>query len=134
MVLTNNPGNPPIKNWIREEINILHRDPKLRKIFPEIDVITRQNRNIKPPGNFQYHNRNRCVTCARRGDNVQEYKSKKTGRTYKIRRHYTCQSDFVSYLVDCHPCPAQYVGQTTKSMSYRHQRHRAEIKSAADGI
>ena len=47
MVMTNNPGNPPIRDWIQQEIIILHRDPKLRKIFPKIDVITRQNRNIK---------------------------------------------------------------------------------------
>ena len=67
-------------------------------------------------------------------DNICRYKSNKTGRTYNIKRHYTCQSDYVIYLVGCKLCPAQYVGQTTKTMSFRHQRHRTEIKTSADGI
>ena len=31
LVLTFNPGNPQIKKWINQEINIMHEDPKLKQ-------------------------------------------------------------------------------------------------------
>ena len=46
LIITFNPGNPPIKRWIQEEIKVLHEDPTLKKIFPKIDVVTRQAENI----------------------------------------------------------------------------------------
>ena len=47
LVLTFNPGNPPVKSWINEELSNLHKDPKMKKTFPNIDVVYRQNRNIR---------------------------------------------------------------------------------------
>ena len=84
LVITYNPGNPKLKSWIFEEISLLHEDPKLRKIFPSIDVVTRQTSNIKrrtmkneftssdgqapaqprPAGNLRYHDMRRSVCCA----------------------------------------------------------------------
>ena len=83
-MITFNPGNPPMKKWIGDEIKILHEDPNLKKIFPKIDVVTRQAENIgqqviqsrhwkfdrpqninrpppPPPGNFKLISKN-CVT------------------------------------------------------------------------
>ena len=153
MVITYNPGNPKLKNWIFEEINLLHEDPKLKKIFPSIDVVTRQTANIKrrimrnkfsnsdggvpapprPAGNFHYHDR-RCVCCARMEDGITKVKISKTGREYEIRRHYTCLSTHVVYLATCSICSSQYVGQTTMEMRRRHYGHRDEVKRGSDGI
>ena len=119
-VITFNPGNPPLKKWIKKEISILHEDPSLKKIFPQINVVTRQGENIgqkvmksrhwkyekplntnrpppPPPGNFKLHNKN-CVTCLRIENEKTKFTSAKTGRSYKITRHYTCESSHVIYL------------------------------------
>ena len=45
-MVTHNPGNPYFKQWIREEIYILHQDQKTKEVFPKIDVVTRQGKNI----------------------------------------------------------------------------------------
>ena len=123
LIITFNPGNPPIKRWIQEEIKVLHEDPTLKKIFPKIDVVTRQAENIgqsviksrhwkfsKPqntnrpppplPGNFKLHNKN-CVTCLRIDDEKTKFTSSRTGRAYKITRHYICESSHVIYLAWC---------------------------------
>ena len=87
-----------------------------------------------PPGNYRLHNKN-CVTCLRMEDGKTEYQSAKTGRTYKIRRHYTCQNQtHLVYLVRCGFCNANYVGQTIQTMRKRHLGHRAEIRAGSDGL
>ena len=156
LIITFNPGNPPIKRWIQEEIKVLHEDPTLKKIFPKIDVVTRQAENIgqsviksrhwkfskpqntnrpppPPPGNFKLHNKN-CVTCLRIDDEKTKFTSSRTGRAYKITRHYTCESSHVIYLARCCLCNVDYVGQTTQTMRKRHLGHRAEIRAGADGL
>ena len=88
LVVTFNPGNPPFQTWIKEHIDYLHIDPKLKSLFPKIDVVTRQNHNIKKSimknrfkgtkagereesgpmvGNFKLHNK-RCMCCDRMED------------------------------------------------------------------
>ena len=152
LVINYNPGNPPFKKRIREELVIHHREPEVKKVFPTIDVVTRQTKSIKqriirsryekkenslplpspPVGNYVLHT-NRCKCCERMEDGKTVYSVTKTGRSYKIKRHYTCKHTHLVYLVDCRICGAQYVGQTTKTMAYRHLRHRSEIKSNSDG-
>jgi hypothetical protein len=39
LIITFNSGNPPMKRWIQEEIQVLHEDPTLKKIFPKIDEV-----------------------------------------------------------------------------------------------
>ena len=88
LVITVNPGNPKFNDWIKSEISILHEDPSLKKLFPEISVVTRPNRNIKrmtmknkytrkeenpnkalpPPGNYRHHHPARCVCFDRMED------------------------------------------------------------------
>ena len=76
----------------------------------------------------------KCKCCDRIGEGITNWKSNKTGRQYKIRRHYTCQTRYCIYLASCLICPAQYIGQTTNTMQKRHYGHRTEVKQAADGI
>ena len=47
LILTYNPSNPPVKIWIKEGIEFLHKDPKLVKVFPSLDVVFRQKKNIR---------------------------------------------------------------------------------------
>lgn len=153
LIVTFSPGNPNFRKWISEEISTLHEEPKLRTILPKIDVVTRQAPSIQkkvirgrhwkqkavegppppPPGNFRLHQKN-CVTCRRIDNGKTRYRSAKTGREYKVTRHYTCESTHTLYLAHCELCNVDYVGQSTRSMRARHLGHRAEIRSGADGL
>jgi hypothetical protein len=62
------------------------------------------------------------------------YRSAKTNREYKIKRHYTCEKTHILYLAHCSLCNMDYVGQSTRSMRARHLGHRGEIRSGADGL
>ena len=80
MVMTHHTYNPPMRQWIQEELPILHLSRKCEELFPTIPVITRQSQNVaqtvirarhwtrggqdEQPGNVIIHTRN-CVTCAR---------------------------------------------------------------------
>ena len=46
LVITFSPANPKFRDWIAEELPILHEEPKLKKLIPKIDVVTRQAPNI----------------------------------------------------------------------------------------
>ena len=46
VVLTFNPGNPPVHSWIKNYLAILHEDRKVKKAIPSISVVTRQAPNI----------------------------------------------------------------------------------------
>jgi hypothetical protein len=153
LVITFSPANPKFKDWIAEDLPILHEEPRLKKLIPKIDVVTRQAPNIAkktirsrhwktksndgppplPPGNYKLHNKN-CVTCRRMEDGKVKYKSAKTGREYKISRHYTCENTHIVYLAKCLLCSVDYIGQSTRTMRARHLGHRAEIRSGADGL
>ena len=63
-----------------------------------------------------------------------EYQSSKTGRKYGIKRHYTCQTTYCVYLVNCELCQSQYTGQTIRSMRDRHYGHRNEVKRCEEGF
>ena len=112
LIITYNPTNPNFRNWINEEIYLLHGDKKSKEIFPNISVVTRQGKNIAqkticsrhwkfsrprgngpqpPPGNFKKHSRN-CKTCLRMTDSKIKFESSKTKRSYNISRHYTRES------------------------------------------
>ena len=128
LVITYNPGNPPFKSWINEHIQLLHIDPNLKTLFPKIDVVTRQNFNIKKrimrnrfrgtkagedpdncprAGNYQLHSK-RCMCCERMEDGKTKLLSSKTKREYQIKRHYTCQTTFCVYVLTCQICLSQY--------------------------
>ena len=153
-MITYNPPNTNFRKWIQEEMHILHQDDKTKQLFPKIDVVTRQGKNISdkvinsrhwkfeqtqgphphpPPGNFKKHSKN-CKACLRMTDGKKEFSSSKTERSYQIKRHYTCESTHLVYLVRCRLCNIDYVGQTTQSMRERHWGHRSEIRSGADGL
>jgi hypothetical protein len=46
LIITYTRGNPNFKQWIQEEMYILHQDSKAKEVFPKIDVVTRQGQNI----------------------------------------------------------------------------------------
>ena len=130
---------------------VLHRDPSLRKLIPDIPVVTRQPPNVasmavrarhwKIPGGDQgdggsmrQHEANKCVCCKRMEELTDTFASSSTGRNYKIRRVYTCKSSWVIYLVTCQACNIQYVGQTTQELRKRHYGHRSDVRNGTAGL
>ena len=47
LIITYNPGNPPVRTWINEGLEYLHTDHEVKKILPHIDVVFRQDRNVR---------------------------------------------------------------------------------------
>ena len=78
LIITFNPGNPPVRTWIEEGLEFLHTDPAVKKILPHIDVVFRQDKNI----------RSRIMR--------NRYKSKRN-----TDRHYSCQTTFCVYFATC---------------------------------
>ena len=154
LCITINPGNPPFKKWLKELLPILHRDPTMRKIIPDIPVVNKQPASVasiavkarhwkgaqgdqddQTGGSCRQHLPDRCVCCNMMEEGpVQRFSSTKTQREYNIRRKYTCSSSWVIYLVTCKQCNLQYVGQTRQQMRARHYGHRSDIRTGTAGL
>ena len=152
LCVTLNPGNPPFRKWLKELTPILHRDPSLRKLIPEIPVVFKQppsvariaikakhwkgqgDPNNQSVGSCRQHLPQRCVCCSKMEERSEKFISTKTNREYKIQRKYTCTSSWVIYLVTCTDCNIQYVGQTVQEMRQRHYGHRSDIRSGTAGL
>ena len=46
LIVEHHPENPPFRKWIKEGMKTLHINPALRKLFPEIPIVTRQGKNV----------------------------------------------------------------------------------------
>ena len=150
MVITYHQYNPPMAQWIQEELPILHLSKKCEELFPSIPVITRQSKNIAQTvirsrhwknqtanemgGNEVLHKRN-CVTCSRMAK-VNKFTSQATKRTYSIKRKFSCETSWCIYLATCLVCKSDYVGQTWRKegMRARHRGHRAECKTGNSAL
>ena len=53
--------------------------------------------------------------------------SKTTGREHKIFCNVNCKTPNVVYLLDCHVCGLQYVGESLQSFNKRMNGHRNDL-------
>ena len=51
---------------------------------------------------------------------------------FKIRHHLNCQSKYIIYMLQCHQCGIQYVGQTSNSLNTRVIAHMTGIRKRKD--
>ena len=145
---------------------MLHQSEKMKELLPFLSTVTRQDKNVAQivisgrhwngatnddddgdlerrygnqthpdPGNHILHS-TRCKAYKRMTDGRTKFKSSKTGREYKITRHYNCLQRFTVYLVTCLLCESrpQYTGQSRVTIARRHLGHRAEIKRGEIGL
>ena len=118
----------------------LHINPALKKLFPEIPIVTRQGKNVgrlaikarhwkrnTPGANSRVEGLNTvehgdtggkragaCHTC-RRMKQTNKFSSHATKRTYTVRSRavLNCTTSWCVYFATCLACPeAGYVGQT----------------------
>ena len=55
------------------------------------------------------------------------FHSKTTGKEYKIFCNVNCKTPNVVYLVDCHVCVSQYVGESVQPFNKRMNAHRSDL-------
>jgi hypothetical protein len=151
-ILTFNPHNPKLHEWLRDSHHILLVDKKKRTIYPKPPSVSyRQPRNLKqlmvrsrlkelphsdcsdlePAGCYRHQHGGRgrkCMLCPRMKEGP-NFQSSYTGLAYKIRHHFTCKSKYVVYLITCDKCLKQYTGKSINTMHVRHGGHRSEIEN-----
>ncbi|CAJ0961956.1 unnamed protein product [Ranitomeya imitator] len=55
----------------------------------------------------------------------------RTGKAFPIKEYYTCNSNFVVYLIMC-PCGLLYVGETTQAIKSRISSHKSTISTICE--
>ncbi|CAJ0958837.1 unnamed protein product [Ranitomeya imitator] len=70
-----------------------------------------------------------CLSCASCSNVIKSENivHPRTGKSYPIKGYYTCNSNFVVYLVKC-PCGLLYVGETTQHIKDRISSHKSTIR------
>ena len=126
-MLTHNEGNPPIHQWTRESKKNLLKNEKAKKIGEEIQIGWRQTKNLQRLvcGTAQGGSKNtqtvedagcwKCGNCRVACPVLTEgrrFSSTNTNKTYQIKQHLDCDSEFVIYLGTCLKCKGQYVGKS----------------------
>ena len=92
------------------------------------ELITPPGLSSEPEGEFWAEpcEHGFCHTC-----NSVEYcesiVSNTTKFTFKLRQDLNCHSSNIIYLIHCHQCKKQYIGQTKRSLRLRVNNHRHDI-------
>ena len=68
----------------------------------------------------------RCKCCLQL-QHAQAFHSKTTGKEYKIFCNVNCKTPNVVYLLDCHVCGSQYVGESVQPFNKRMNGHRSDL-------
>ena len=147
-ITNHNPKNPPIREIINTNWDVLQKTKTTRNIF-ESNIIfgLRRNKNLsdhlvrastKTKTQHQTHisthpcNRSsQCRYCSKinhRGHT----NSKLTSKKFTTMTNINCQSSNIIYLITCTTCGIQYVGQTKNRLLTRFQGHHFDIKNQND--
>lgn len=146
-ITTYNPLLPRIKNTFTKYQYILHRDERLRNLFPEPPIIayrkcpTLQNilvrAELKPlevnkrPNGFTHCRRKGCTTCQYSQQST-TFTSSRTNRTFTHKSAINCNTTNVIYLITCNKCGLQYIGETGRKLKRRISEHILSIKKKTD--
>jgi hypothetical protein len=68
----------------------------------------------------------RCKWCLQL-QHAQVFHSKTTGKEYNILCNVNCKTPNVVYLLDCHVCGSQYVGESVQPFNKRMNGHRSDL-------
>ena len=63
-----------------------------------------------------------------------QFSSTNTKKTYVMRHHLDCDSQFVIYLGTCQRCHGQHVGKSETPFKRRHSNHKQKIKKKIGGL
>ena len=127
MVVTHNPCNPRLKQWVAElQRDVINPNDRMRSVLPEPPLIAgrsykSQKNHLMPHapldaviGNFNC-GRSKCLICQQHLLKTGNFKSERTGEVFTIRHKMTCDSSNIEYLLYCDTCShTQYIGETKK--------------------
>eukprot|EP00745_Piridium_sociabile_P022976 TRINITY_DN35811_c0_g1_i2.p1 TRINITY_DN35811_c0_g1~~TRINITY_DN35811_c0_g1_i2.p1 ORF type:complete len:584 (-),score=113.49 TRINITY_DN35811_c0_g1_i2:126-1877(-) len=144
-VITFNPCNPPLRQWLRESQPLLHSSARMKHAMPDVPVVGERNpktfRNILMPSALpspqlqsdvtgSHKCKNQCVICREHLVECQTFQSNQTGEVFSLRKSMSCNTTNIVYMLFCAKCHtgAQYVGETKNSLKTRFYLHRTHIK------
>jgi hypothetical protein len=81
---------------------------------------------LEPVGQCKPCGDKRCKCCLQL-QHAQVFYSKTTGKEYKIFCDVNCKTPNVVYLLDCHVCGSQYVGESVQPFNKRMNEHRSDL-------
>jgi hypothetical protein len=118
------PLNPPLDMFCSKwTSHVAFRRPKSIKDTLVRAVVSRPSSTVgqcKPCGD------KRCKCCLQL-QHAQVFHSKTTGKEYKIFCNVNCKTPNVVYLLDCHLCGSQYVGESVQPFNKRMNGHRSDL-------
>ena len=149
LMFTHGQANPPVQMWVRQCKQLLSKSAKAKKIGEKIQIGSKQAKNLqqliggyktRPEGTEETPQDSGCFKCNKcrvacpilKEGNV--FRSRNTGKSYKIRQKLTCTSDWVIYLATCQKCQGQYVGKSKTPFKIRHSNHKQEIRKNIGGL
>ena len=160
-IITYNPHNPNLREWLKETHFILKSDRKMNKIYPRPpSIVYRQSRSLqnhlvrsnfrelphrdlsdqdgRPAGCYKHQHGargggNRCKLCLTLTEST-HFVSTYTGLQYKMRHHLTCKSKYTVYLITCKRCSKQYTGSSTDPLHVAIGRRTLSLAATLPGV
>jgi hypothetical protein len=119
LVLTYHPSLEKIWIWQSHPMSA----PATQSVDSRASAVSRPSSTVgqcKPCGD------KRCKCCLQL-QHTQVFHSKTTGKEYKIFCNVNCKTPNVVYLLDCHVCGSQYVGESVQPFNKRMNGHRSDL-------
>ena len=144
-IVTHNPQNPPLRQWLTELHETMVRDSdRMKRAVPERPVVGERKAlslrqalmptnlpdkpDPRPPGNHTC-GATRCVMCRKHLVTDNHFTSHQTGETFSHRHAFSCTSSNIIYVLWCNKCQhSQYVGETQNSIKKRFYKHYEDIR------
>ena len=142
-IITHNPANPPLRKWLMEKQQSLHRSERMKKAMPHVPVVGERNSKslrtilmptILPPeintsltpGIILCDKK--CIACRKHMIQTSSFNSHISREVFSIRHPMSCTSKNIIYLLFCAKCNgAQYIGETRNTIKQRIALHRSHI-------
>ena len=146
-ITTHNPRNPPIKDIVTENWNLVQKTKTtrhlenarlifgLRRSKNLSDQLVRAStRTMKKGSYISEHPCNRPTLCkyCPKINHTGSIASSNTGKSFHSKKEINCQSSNLIYLITCKHCKIQYVGQTRNRLITRFQGHYYDVKNRND--
>ena len=131
LVVTYHPALNGLSQIIRKHFHVLEVNEKAKSVFSAFPIVSFRNcktlgrtlvrakmpRVKQKKGSFKC-NKLRCLVCTKMVE-TDEFRSFVTGKSYKINFKLHCDTCCVIYLMSCHVCGKQLVGECTTEWRVR---------------